>query len=680
MFTELIKNSAVLIVLSILYGFLFQMRSSGLTGYKIVEGLLFGSIAIVAMEIAVHHPEGGIYDGRSIVMAISGLLGGPVTAGISVVTAGVYCLYLGGPGVWAGILTILTSAIIGLLFRRLGSNKPESMNILSLLGLGIVVHLFMLICQLLLPNGLKIIEEIWFPVLIVLPLGTLIMGILISEGEKRLLTEKALRQSEENFRRSMDESPLGMHIVSEKGETLYANQAFLSLYGFNTIEEYINTPSEKRYTPESFKQHLKRKEKRMKGEHVDPEYEIEIIRTDSQTRYLHVHRKVISWNGIPRFHVIYQDYTEKKEAEKQLQLLSRSVEQSPVGIVITSPSGYIEYINPKFTEMTGYTAEEVIGENPRLLKSGEHPKEFYQDLWATIKEGKEWRGEFQNKKKNGELYWENAIISPIFDEHGKIVHFVEAKEDITERKKMIADLKAAKEKVEESDRLKSSFLANISHEIRTPLNVILGFTEMLTHRDELTPETAEEYLSIIKRNADELLQSICNVLDMSKLEMGQVKIVKDRINIRLLLDELCFHARRRIEDLDKKQIRLIQRNPEVEGYVSTDKERLIQIFSHLLNNSIKFTTEGQIEFGVTDITKTHISFFVSDTGIGIEKSIQPALFKYFRQGDNSTTRLYGGTGLGLSIVKKLIELMEGEINLESEPGKGTTVKFQVPVH
>lgn len=677
MFTELIVNSAVLIALSVLFGSLSCMRISGLKGYKIVEGFLYGGITIVAMTIL--HPVGLIYDGRSIVMSLAGFLGGPITAGISAVTAGIFRIYLGGSGLLTGMLTLFTPAIIGLIFRHLRRNKILSVNVLSLLGLGIVVHLSMLAFQLYLPEGLKIMGPTWLSVMLIFPVTTLIMGLLIGNEEKRLSIEKALQLSEENLRRFMDESPLGMHVMTEKGETLYVNQAFLDMYGFNTLDEYIKTPSEKYYTPESFKQHLKRKEKRMKGEYVDPEYEIQINRTDKEIRHLHIHRKVIGWNGISRVHVICQDLTEKKKAEKQLQLLSRSVEQSPVSIVITDPLGDIQYINPKFTELTGYTENEVIGKNPRFLKSGEHSKEFYQNLWETILSGKEWRGEFHNKKKDGELYWENAVISPIIDENGSITHFVEAKMDISEKKRMIIDLKIAKEKAEESDQLKSSFLANLSHEIRTPLNVILGFTEMLTQCKDLAPETIEEYTAIIKRNTDDLLQIISNVVDISKLEIGQVKIVKKKVHIQLLLNELYFHFKKRMEDQDTR-VQLIQREPEAPVYISADKEKLMQIFSNLLHNSIKFTSEGQIEFGVMDVSENQISFFVSDTGIGIEKSIQPNLFKSFRQGDNSLTRSYGGTGLGLSITKNLIDLMGGEISLESETGKGTTVRFRISVN
>ena len=752
----------------------------------------------------------------------------------------------------------------------------------------------------------------------------------ITDISERKMAERALLQSEKNFRRSMDESPLGMRIVSSNGQTLYVNQALLLIYGFSSLEEYLNTPIEKRYTPESLKQHLQRRESRKNGEFVDPEYEIDIIRPDKKIRHIHIIRKTIDWDGASQHLIIYQDFTdrnlaqqalkksekslkesqeiaqmgdwefdvirnesvwsencyrlfgldpfeivpsydyfrsrvhpddlslidrsyarimsckkptemkirivmpdgqikwilnkiipefengeliklrgvnlditesrntlealkksekgyknlfenhaavkllidpltgdivdanfaaesfygysrkqlrkmniqqivllsrdkfnkdaaihqssrnkqteyrhqladgsvrdvevytstiefkdkeyfhsivhditEKKKAEDLLQLLSRSTDQSPVSIVITDPNGIVQYVNPKFTETTGYTAEEVIGKTPGILKSGEHSNEFYQNLWETILSGKEWRGEFYNRKKNGELYWESAVISAIIDKSGRITHFVEAKEDISEKKKIIADLKMSKEKAEESDRLKSAFLANMSHEIRTPLNAILGFSGMIAEDDDLTKEVKEEYSSIISRNADNLLHIIDDILDISKLETGQVKILRKPFDLSKTLNELYTQYQSKVSETGKDNIALKLRIPDHRISLSTDKVRLNQILSNLLNNSIKFTHQGEIEFGVLKITKQEITFFVSDTGIGIEKANQSTIFERFRQANDSTTRLYGGTGLGLAIVKNLIELMGGQITLKSELGKGTTFEFWLPVN
>jgi len=204
------------------------------------------------------------------------------------------------------------------------------------------------------------------------------------------------------------------------------------------------------------------------------------------------HGNRIGWATVSR------DITERRLAENQLKLLNRAVEATSVSIVITDSKGEIIYVNPFFTSLTGYIPEEARGQNPRILKSGIHPVEFYSDLWKQILSGKDWTGELCNKKKNGELYWVKAVISPILDKEGRISNFVSIKEDITERKMMEEDLLHAKEKAEESDRLKSAFLANMSHEIRTPMNGILGFLELLGEPD-LNNTEKEKYTGIVKK-------------------------------------------------------------------------------------------------------------------------------------------------------------------------------------
>lgn len=172
---------------------------------------------------------------------------------------------------------------------------------------------------------------------------------------------------------------------------------------------------------------------------------------------------------------------------KQLRLFQRIVDQSPLSILVTDLKGTIIYANQRFSSLTGYAMVELIGKNPRIVKSGYHSRFFYESLWNTVLSGNDWEGELLNKKKTGELYWERALITPIKDENGKIVRIIGIKEDITERKMMFEELIAAKEKAEQADRLKTAFLANISHEIRTPMNGIIGSAELLK-RPNLTLE------------------------------------------------------------------------------------------------------------------------------------------------------------------------------------------------
>lgn len=252
--------------------------------------------------------------------------------------------------------------------------------------------------------------------------------------------------------------------------------------------------------------------------------------------------------------------------------------------------------------------------------------------------------------------------------------------DITESVRTIADLKQAKNKAEEGDRLKSAFLANMSHEIRTPLNTILGFSSILASEESISLQEKEEYSFIINRSSDNLLQIINDILDISKLETGQLKIFNTRFELRNVLDELNRVFTKRLTELDKNEIRLSQVMVDEHLFLNQDRVRFYQIFANLLSNSLKFTEKGEIQFGVSGTDGSMVSFFVSDTGIGIKKELQSAVFERFRQlNEFSNNKVHGGTGLGLSIVKNLVELMGGKITVESDEGKGTTFRFTLPV-
>ncbi|NOX47828.1 MAG: PAS domain S-box protein [Chlorobi bacterium] len=380
---------------------------------------------------------------------------------------------------------------------------------------------------------------------------------------------------------------------------------------------------------------------------------------------------------------VLRDITEREKADLEIRKLSRVVEQSPVIVVITDLDGAIEYVNPKFSKVTGYGIEEVVGKNPRILKSGNTDPETYESLWDTITSGKEWYGEFMNKKKNGDLYWESANIFPLKDETGKITHFIAQKEDITARKEMEQDLIDARDKAEESDSLKSAFLANMSHEIRTPMNAIIGFSQLLSEPGN-PPDEQNHFIELIQNSGNDLLALINDIIDISKIEAGQVKVFKSDYFIDNVLSELydVFSGLLKTKGKEEKLVLNYERPKNAgKAIIFTDIERFRQIFTNLLNNAIKFTDSGTIEFGFKigkDKGNSVFEFYVSDTGIGIEKDKQDIIFNSFRQANDSNTRLYGGTGLGLAITKKIVELLGGDINVISERGKGSTFTFTLP--
>ena len=359
----------------------------------------------------------------------------------------------------------------------------------------------------------------------------------------------------------------------------------------------------------------------------------------------------------------------------KLQQLSSAVVNSPTSIVITDKSGTIEYVNPKFTEMTGYLPEEAIGRNPRIVKADGVPKEVYEKLWETILAGREWRGDLCNKKKNGGIFWEHASISPIKDEQGVITHFVSIQEDVTEERRIAEELLAAQQAAQSSSVAKSQFLANMSHEIRTPLNAIIGFSD-LTLKCNLPPRQ-HDYIHKI-HNAGELLLNIINdILDFSKIEAMQLKM--ESIKFRLNETFANAHSILQQKAIDKGLRLLVHTSPEIAPCLIGDPHRLSQVITNLLSNAVKFTEHGEVVLEAAllarESDRLQLKFTVRDSGIGISPEQIDKLFHAFSQADNSTTRKFGGTGLGLSISKQLVELMGGVMWCESSPGEGSSFYF-----
>jgi hypothetical protein len=355
--------------------------------------------------------------------------------------------------------------------------------------------------------------------------------------------------------------------------------------------------------------------------------------------------------------------------------LSKALIQSPVSIIITDIDGNIEYVNPRICEITGYSQEELLGKNPRIFQSGSTSHESYLQLWDTIGSGGEWRGEFQNKKKNGELFWESVSITPIFDNSGRKTNFLAVKEDITERKKNITELEEAKRRAEAGDRLKSAFLENISHEIRTPLNGILGFAPMVIDPN-VTEEEKREYLEIMNASGKRLIQTVTDYMDISLLVSGNMKVKPIQFKLDKLFREIesAFMGRCKTKCISLElKIAGQQRNL----IINSDHELLRKVFFHLIDNAVKFTETGMIQIGCQDLEGI-INFTVRDTGIGIKEDALPNIFDKFYQEDTKLTRRHEGSGLGLTIVHEIMKLLKGEIFVESEKRKGSCFTLTIP--
>ena len=414
-----------------------------------------------------------------------------------------------------------------------------------------------------------------------------------------------------------------------------------------------------------------------------------------QTRWLRL-RARIRYNqaGEPAFATgTVQDITERHVSSEQLSKLSLAIEQSPHSIVITNTDAQIEYVNDAFLRITGYTRAEVIGENPNRLNSGQTPQETFTQLWETLKQGNIWRGEFVNRKKNGELYEEFAIISPVRQPDGRITHYLGIKEDITEKKQNQAELQSyrkhleaqviqrteqllhAKEEAESANRAKSAFLANISHEIRTPMNAIIGLTH-LVNRD-ISDAVQKQRLDKVGDAARHLMSMINDVLDFSKIEAGRLSIENNDFSLAAICNAAAAALGERAEAKGLSIVRDI--DPAMPALLNGDSQRIQQILVNFLSNAVKFTERGGIALRARIQSRNgnavKIRCEVSDTGIGIAPGDLKRLFTPFEQADTSTTRRFGGTGLGLAICRRLAEAMQGEIGVNSELGKGSTFWF-----
>lgn len=341
---------------------------------------------------------------------------------------------------------------------------------------------------------------------------------------------------------------------------------------------------------------------------------------------------------------------------------------------ITDIKGNITYVNKKMCDISGFSAEELLGQNHKLLKSGHHTLEFYRDLWKTIASGKVWHGEIKNRMKNGGHYWVDSTIVPFLNKQGKPFQYIGIRTDITKRKE-------AEEKALLAVHAKSSFLANMSHEIRTPMNGVIGMVDVLMQQD-LKAEH-KNMVKTIRNSSFSLLHIIDDILDSSKIEAGKLNI-----------DYTAVHLQASIEDAAETVLSISDNNnitfdvfidPHIPLWINTDKTRLRQILLNLLSNAIKFSKPrdkeilGQVKLFVECLNEHTLQFTVSDNGIGMDKQALSNLFKPFSQGEESTTRKFGGTGLGLMISKNLITLMNGKIEVNSILGNGSRFTFTLPL-
>ncbi|MFH1872336.1 MAG: PAS domain S-box protein [Pseudomonadota bacterium] len=523
--------------------------------------------------------------------------------------------------------------------------------------------------------------------------GSYLFTAYIRDITDRKEAELSLKASQQRFRDLVDTTD---GIVWEADAT-----TFLFSFVSKKAERLLGYPAEDWAHPGFWVEHMHPEDRAWAPEYcaactarLEPhDFEYRFIAQDGRIVWLHDIVTVVAENGAPRWlRGIMMDVTERKQRDELLVKLSLAVEQSPESIVITNVKAQIEYVNDAFVRTTGYSLDEVIGKNPRMLQSGQTRPETYAAMWQQLSQGKPWKGDFFNRRKDGSEYVEFAIVTPIHQRDGAISHYVAIKEDITEKRRVgreldqhrhhleelvasrTVQLEEQRERAEAANVAKSAFLANMSHEIRTPMNAIVGLTYIL-RRTQPTPEQADK-LSKIADAAEHLLSITNDILDLSKIEAGKLALEQTDFSLSAILD----HTRSLIaEQARVKNIQICLECESVPHWLRGDPTRLRQALLNYAGNAVKFTKRGTITLRAILLEDNGddvgIRFEVEDTGIGIPAENLPSLFQPFVQADTSTTRNYGGTGLGLAISRRLACMMDGDAGVKSEVGRGSTFWF-----
>ena len=414
-----------------------------------------------------------------------------------------------------------------------------------------------------------------------------------------------------------------------------------------------------------------------KRETFNKEYRI-VRKNDMQTRWVFGQGIAVfddEGNPVSLIGTI-QDVTERKLDEDKISKLNNAVEASSEVIFMTDMEGIITYMNPAFTRVYGHKTEDVVGKvTPRILKSGVMDESAYKHFWDEILNKRVITGELINKTRDGRNLHIEASNNAIVNDEGTIIGFISIQKDITVRKQIEDELLQAKEKAEESDRLKSAFLSNMSHEIRTPMNGILGFAALLKE-PSLTSDELQEYIETIQISGERMLNTINSIVDVSKIESGLIEVDISETNINEKIDFLFRFFK---PEAEKKGLKFSFSKglPSEKAFIKTDSEKVYGVLTNLVKNAIKFTHEGSIEFGY-EKKGEFLEFFVKDTGIGIQGEQQDLIFERFRQGSESINRGYEGSGLGLSICRSYVEMLGGKIWMGGNETSGSTFSFTIP--
>ncbi|MFO8002419.1 MAG: PAS domain S-box protein [Marinilabilia sp.] len=506
--------------------------------------------------------------------------------------------------------------------------------------------------------------------------------ITFRDVTNNVLTTKKLQKREHDYKMLVDNMHSGFVII-QNGIIQYANKAVFEKTGVES-GELVGCEFLQWIAPEEREKVANFYVKRLAGENVPENYRSKLITKEGKLVWFSFRVKKVEYDGKPTVLVLMNDIDRRVRAEQRLsdsETLFRGLfENAPIGISLVGYNGKPIVVNSRLTEITGYSAEELKRMN---FSDFTHPDDIEpeRELCRELVTGK--RQQYQLYKryihKDGHVVWGELKASMVKDSEGRKL-VVRMLADHTDQKRAEDELLIARDKANESSKLKSAFLASISHELRNPLNAVLGFSDIIQNTSK-DPEISE-YSNLIYEAGFKVMTIIDDILDLAMSEHGLIHLRPKTF----LLGEVFDEFRRELQEIlyrygkdDRVAVRCsVEEHLETKAIV-TDKSKVYQVMVNLIKNAVKFTEDGFIKLSCHQPDEENVSFSIQDSGIGISENQQEAIFDFFRQSEGQDHNKYGGIGIGLAISKKIATAMYGDITVESVPGEGTTFTFTLPM-
>jgi len=679
MYLDLIKNASLLIALANIYSLLARTNLDGRRWKKMLMGVLFGAGAIVGMLIPFGYAPGVFYDGRSIILTLAGLFGGGTTAAVSILIAGAYRASLGGNGVWAGLATIISCAMVGFAFRRASSNHPEKYSLPMLFAIGVAAHIAMLASQLFVkpwPIGFSIIGQIWLPVMLIFPAATLLIGLLYKNEDRRIQTERKLTSSEALYHELVETAQNLIWQCDTEGRYTYLNPAWEKVFGYKT-EEMLGKNFSDFQPPEYASRDLEVFTQLLQGDTLKALETVHLGKNGKEIHLLFFANTLVddAGNQTGSRGTAY-DITERKQAEIALHGLAARqkalLAAIPEIIMETDANKIYTWANQSGLDFFG---EDVIGKEAAVYFEGEQTTyTMVQPLFNGTSDNvyvESWQ-----RRKDGQkrlLAWWCHVLK---DEKGQVTGALSSARDITEQhqdKQELHMLNAELEqRVSERTAELEAFAYSVSHDLKAPLRGIDGYSHLLL--DDYADKLDEEgrfFLHTIRQATRQMTQLIDDLLEYSRMQRRQLSI--GTVNVGQLVKAIITE---RALEIEAQNITIEVEVPSID--VTAEVEGLAQVLRNLLDNAMKFSRgvpSPHIEIGGESNEKTCI-LWIRDNGVGFDPKYQDRIFEIFQRLNHSEE--YPGTGIGLAIVRKSMKRMNGRVWAEGKPGEGAVFYIEMP--